>query len=39
MAPAGLLGSGIPVPLLDGRAATPKRWASVLCERLAGEDE
>jgi hypothetical protein len=37
--PGGLLSTGIPVALLDGRTATPRRWASLLCERLDGEDE
>ncbi|MGV8847071.1 hypothetical protein [Tessaracoccus sp.] len=38
-APCELLSTGIPVALLDGRTATPKRWASLLCERLDGDEE
>jgi hypothetical protein len=34
-APAELLATGLPVALLDGRPALPRRWASLLCEQLA----
>ncbi|HET9442185.1 MAG TPA: hypothetical protein VFO65_02610 [Acidimicrobiales bacterium] len=33
--PAAVLGVGVPVGRLDGRAATPARWAALLAERLA----
>jgi hypothetical protein len=32
--PAAILELPVPVVLLDGRPATPHRWASLLCERL-----
>ena len=32
--PAAVLGTGVPVGLIDGHAATPARWAAVLDERL-----
>jgi hypothetical protein len=34
--PGTVLGLGMPVACLDGRLATPSRWAALLCERLAG---
>jgi hypothetical protein len=33
--PAAILGAGIPVGLIDGRDATPARWAAMLTERTA----
>jgi len=32
--PAAVLATGVPVGLLDGRTATPARWAAILDERL-----
>jgi hypothetical protein len=36
-APATLLGLDLPVATLDGVAATPRRWATLITERLDGE--
>jgi hypothetical protein len=35
VSPASILHLGIPIARLDGRRATPERWAQVLVERLA----
>jgi hypothetical protein len=35
VSPASILNLGIPIARLDGRRATPERWAQVLVERLA----
>jgi hypothetical protein len=32
--PAAIVGTGVPVGLIDGHAASPARWAAVLDERL-----
>ncbi len=33
--PASVLATGVPVAYMDGQPATPARWATLLCERLA----
>jgi hypothetical protein len=32
--PATVLAVDVPVALLDGRPATPRGWAALLCDRL-----
>ncbi|MHB1584060.1 MAG: hypothetical protein ACYC0E_09955, partial [Acidimicrobiales bacterium] len=37
--PAAVLGTGIPVATLDGRTATPARWASVVVELVTPDGD